>query len=108
MEQLYRQAHFLIQPCRAECFGHIFPEANSFALLAIASNTGGIPTAVHEGINGYCVDVENVPAYAERIAALFNNPQEYRSLSLKAFDDYTARLSWTQAAKQVVKVLEEL
>ena len=108
MEQLYRQAHFLIQPCRAECFGHIFPEANSFALPAIASNTGGIPTAVHDGINGYCVDVENASAYAERIATLFNNPQEYRSLSLKAFDDYTARLSWTQAAKQVVKVLEEL
>ena len=108
MEQLYRQAHFLIQPCRAECFGHIFPEANSFALPAIASNTGGIPTAVHDGINGYCVDVENASAYAERIATLFNNPQEYRSLSLKAFDDYTARLSWTQAAKQVVKILEEL
>jgi glycosyltransferase involved in cell wall biosynthesis len=108
MEQLYRQAHFLIQPCRAECFGHIFPEANSFALPAIASNTGGIPTAVHEGINGYCVDVENASAYAERIAALFNNPQEYRSLSLRAFNDYNARLSWQQAAKQVVKNIQDL
>jgi glycosyltransferase involved in cell wall biosynthesis len=106
MEQLYREAHFLIQPCRAECFGHIFPEANSFALPAIASNTGGIPTAVREGINGFCVDVENAPAYAERIAVLFSNPEEYRSLALKAFDDYTARLSWTQAAKQVRNILE--
>lgn len=108
MEQLYREAHFLIQPCRAECFGHIFPEANSFALPAIASNTGGIPTAVHEGINGCCVAVENAPAYAERIAKLFSRPEEYRALALRAFDDYNARLSWTQAAKQVVHILSEL
>lgn len=108
MEQLYREAHFLIQPCRAECFGHIFPEANSFALPAIASNTGGIPTAVYEGINGYCVDVENAAAYAEKIGSLFTNPEEYRALSLRAFDDYNARLSWTQAARQVVKILEEM
>lgn len=108
MEQLYREAHFLIQPCRAECFGHIFPEANSFALPAIASNTGGIPTAVHEGVNGHCVDVENAPAYAEKIAVLFSNPAEYRALALRAFDDYNARLSWEQAAKQVVNILNEL
>lgn len=108
MEQLYRKAHFLIQPCRAECFGHIFPEANSFALPAIASNTGGIPTAVHEGINGYCVDVENAAAYAKHIATLFTNPEEYRALAMRAFDDYNARLSWTQAAWQVVKILKEM
>lgn len=108
MERLYREAHFLIQPCRAECFGHIFPEANSFALPAIASNTGGIPTAVHEGVNGYCVDIENAQAYAERIAGLFSRPDEYRALALKAFDDYTARLSWTQAARQVANILNGL
>lgn len=108
MEQLYREAHFLIQPCRAECFGHIFPEANSFALPAIASNTGGIPTAVHEGVNGYCVDVENAPAYAQRIAELFSHPEDYRTLSMKAFDDYNARLSWPQAARQVIQILDGL
>lgn len=108
MEQLYREAHFLIQPCRAECFGHIFPEAGSFALPVIASNTGGIPTAVHAGINGFCVDIENAPAYAEHIASLFSNPEEYRALSMRAFDDYTSRLSWTQAARQVMKILNEL
>lgn len=105
MERLYREAHFLIQPCRAECFGHIFPEANSFALPAIASNTGGIPTAVHEGINGYCVDAENAPAYAERIGKLFDNPEEYRVLAMKGFDDYNARLSWESASRQVMNIL---
>lgn len=108
MEHLYREAHFLLQPCRAECFGHIFPEANSFALPAVASNTGGIPTAVHEGINGYCVEVENAPAYAERIAELFVNPEQYRALALRAFDDYNVRLSWKSAAQQVASVLRNI
>ncbi|MGE4488358.1 MAG: glycosyltransferase family 4 protein [Kiritimatiellales bacterium] len=108
MEQLYREAHFLIQPCRAECFGHIFPEANSFALPVIASNTGGIPTAVHDGVNGYCVDVENAPAYAERIEKLFIAPDEYRDLSMRAFDDYHERLSWDRSAEQVLDILSRI
>ena len=108
MKQLYRDAHILLQPCRAECFGHIFPEANSFALPAIASNTGGIPTAVHDGINGYCVDVEDVDAYVEQITMLHKNPDEYRTLCLNAFDDYHARLSWKQAALAVRNILEAI
>ncbi|MBC8206114.1 MAG: glycosyltransferase family 4 protein [Kiritimatiellales bacterium] len=108
MKQLYSEAHVLLQPCRAECFGHVFPEANSFALPAIASNTGGIPTAVQDGINGYCVDVGDVDAYAGRITTLYNNPDEYRTLCLRAFDDYHAHLSWRQAAGRVVHILEKL
>ncbi len=108
MEQLYRNAHFLIQPSRAECFGHIFPEANSFALPAITSNTGGIPTAVHEGINGYCVDPESVSGYAECIGRLFSNPDQYRVLAMNAFDDYTDRLSWRQTVRRVRDMLIEL
>ena len=108
MKQLYRDAHFLLQPCRAECFGHIFPEANSFGLPAIASNTGGIPTAVHNGINGYCVDVEDVDAYTEHITNFYKNPDEYRELCLRAFDDYHARLSWSRAAGEVIHILENI
>ncbi len=108
MEKLYSEAHFLIQPCRAECFGHIFPESSSFALPVVASNTGGIPTAVHEGINGYCFDPEATGRYAECIGRLFSNPDEYRPLALKAFDDYNARLSWQQAAQQVMNILKAL
>jgi len=106
--KLYRNAHFLIQPCRAECFVRIFPEAGSFALPVAASNTGGIPTAVHEGINGCCFDPEAAGRYAECIGQLFSNPYEYRILAMKAFDDYNARLSWKQAARQVLNILEEL
>lgn len=108
MKQLYRDAHFLLQPCRAECFGHIFPEANSFALPAIASNTGGIPTAIHDGINGYCVDVEDVGAYVHRIAELFQHPERYRELALNAFDDYHSRLSWKKSAQTLALALENL
>lgn len=108
MRQLYQQAHFLLQPCRAECFGHIFPEANSFALPAIASNTGGIPTAVQEGINGFCVDVEDVGAYADCIAKLFKNPVAHRELSMKAFDDFHARLTWQQSARTAHDLIAQL
>lgn len=107
MRQLYRNAHFLLQPCRAECFGHIFPEANSFALPAIASNTGGIPTAVHESVNGYCFDPEAAGSYADCIGRLFAAPDEYRTLAMNAFDDYHARLTWDKVTEQVSDILSK-
>lgn len=108
MKELYRTAHFLFLPCRAECFGHIFPEANSFGLPAITSNTGGIPTAVHEGVNGYCFDPEDADAYVDCMVELFKTRERYYELSMKAYDDYHARLTWEQAAKQVASFLREL
>lgn len=108
MKQLYRDAHLLLLPCRAECFGHIFPEANCFALPVVASNTGGIPTAVHQNVNGFCFDPEDAEAFADCIQRLFTRPDEYRALALRAFDDYTARLSWPAAARQVTAILEAL
>jgi hypothetical protein len=107
MKQLYRDAHFLLQPCRAECFGHIFPEANSFALPAIASNAGGIPTAVHEGVNGYCFDPEDATGFTECIGRLFSQPDIWRDLAMKAFDDYRARLSWERAAARTADILSK-
>lgn len=105
MKKLYREAHFLLQPCRAECFGHIFPEANSFALPAIASNAGGIPTAVHEGINGHCFGPEDTDSFTECIGRLFSDPASWRTLAMTAFDDYHARLSWERVAAQTANLL---
>jgi len=48
IERLYAEAHFLIVPSRAEAFGRVFCEASSFGVPSLATNVGGIPTAVRD------------------------------------------------------------
>ncbi|RYD33398.1 MAG: glycosyltransferase, partial [Verrucomicrobiaceae bacterium] len=41
LAKLFSDAHFLIVPSRAECFGLVFAEAGSFGLPSLAAITGG-------------------------------------------------------------------
>ena len=50
--KLFSESHFFIMPSRAESFGHVFCEASSFGVPSLATNVGGIPTAVRNDVNG--------------------------------------------------------
>jgi glycosyltransferase involved in cell wall biosynthesis len=52
ISQLLATAHFLILPSQAECYGHVFCEANSFGVPCLATDVGGIPTVIQNGLNG--------------------------------------------------------
>ena len=52
LNELYRRSHLLFVPSRAEAFGHVFCEASSFAVPSLATDVGGIPSAVRSGVNG--------------------------------------------------------
>ena len=54
IDELFAGSHFLILPTRAEAYGLVFCEANSFGVPCIATNVGGTPTIIRNGINGQC------------------------------------------------------
>ncbi len=106
LEDLYRRSHFFIVPTRAEAFGVVFCEANAFALPCLATNVGGVPTAVRDGVNGQLFALEaKGEAYAEWIAGCWANPQRYHSLAAGAFEEYQQRLCWPRAAESVADLL---
>ena len=75
LEDLYRRNHFFIVPTRAEAFGVVFCEANAFALPCLATEVGGVPTAVRDGVNGQLFALEAPgEAYAEWIAGCWTHP----------------------------------
>jgi glycosyltransferase involved in cell wall biosynthesis len=106
---LFGGAHFLIVPSRTECYGVVFCEAASFGLPSIATRTGGIPTAVKDGENGFLVELDSDPnACAEKAQGLFEDEGGYIELSRRTFARYKSTLCWEAAARSVGDVLQDL
>lgn len=105
-ELLYTH-HFLILPTRAECFGIVFCEANAYGLPAITTNTGGIPSVVIDGINGYKLPLSAEGSkYAKKIHFLFSDFKErYLPLVKSSRQYYDDRLNWDVWLSDVINII---
>ncbi|NTS43208.1 glycosyltransferase family 4 protein [Flavisolibacter sp. BT320] len=105
-----QQTHFLLLPTRAECAGVVFCEAAAYGIPSISTATGGVPTYVRDGINGYAMPYHSTgAAYAETLASLFSDFSKYQALSHSSRKLYEEELNWDRwgerfmdAAKKVV------
>jgi glycosyltransferase involved in cell wall biosynthesis len=95
LAELFKAAHFVFIPSRAEAYGMAFAEASAFGVPAIATATGGITSAIHDGVNGFTLPLSAGPAdYAERIAASVSQRERYDHLCRSSFDEFERRLNW--------------
>ncbi len=102
LDDLYSQAHFLVVPTRAECFGIVFAEASSFGLPSLAPRIGGVPSVILNGKNGQTFPVNAGPeAYCDFITRLMTDPKEYERLALSSFGEYSQRLNWKTSGEKV-------
>jgi glycosyltransferase involved in cell wall biosynthesis len=109
LNAIYADSHFLILPARAECFGVVFAEANSFGLPCLAAEVGGIPTAVRDGVNGRLFPAGSPPIeYAQYLERLASSKAEYEALALSSFREFSDRLNWSSAGRQVREYIQEL
>ncbi|HEY5752784.1 MAG TPA: glycosyltransferase family 4 protein [Chthoniobacterales bacterium] len=101
LERLMSDSHFLILPSRAECYGVVFAEASSFGLPSLATNVGGIPAVVRDGINGQTFPLDEDPEkYCDYIERYLSSKQEYAELALSSFKEYSTRLNWASAGRR--------
>jgi glycosyltransferase involved in cell wall biosynthesis len=109
LRRIMGSSHFLIHPARAEAFGVVFAEAAAFAVPAIASEVGGIPTAIRNGRNGYLLPSDSDgEAYATLIKEIFDDRERYRDLAMSSFGEYETRLSWRTGAETVIRYVQAL
>lgn len=94
-ERIWSEADFFLLPSRFEAAGIVFCEAGAHGLPSLAARTGGIPSLIVDGKNGFTVPHEEEPeGYVEKIVALINDPEGYAALCRGARDEYEARLNW--------------
>jgi glycosyltransferase involved in cell wall biosynthesis len=109
LERLFSESHFLILPSKAECCAVVFAEASSFGLPSLATNVGGIPTAIHNGKNGWLLPLEGTPEqYCEYIQSLMSSKDDYRELALSSYREFSERLNWRTAGMKVRNLLQEI
>lgn len=109
LDQLFRQAHLLLLPTRADCVPVVLAEACSYGVPCLTTAVGGIPTAVRDGRNGWALPLSApAEAYVERILPLVQDPAAYHQLARGAFEEYEQRLNWSVAGQQVMELLQEL
>ena len=74
LSKAYQEADIFILPSLYEAFGIAVQEAMSFGLTIIATNIGGIPEQIRDGIDGLLVPPGDPDALAKALQALIDNP----------------------------------
>lgn len=108
IDQALAESHFLLVPSRAETYGVVFVEANSFGVPALATDVGGIPTILRNDVNGRTFSLHaNVAEYRDYIFRLMRNYDQYVRFAMSAFQEYQSRLNWSVAGQTVKRLLME-
>jgi glycosyltransferase involved in cell wall biosynthesis len=109
LERLYERASLLIGACRQEAYGVMFAEASAHGLPVLATNTGGIPTVVEDGVNGFLFDLDAPETfYVDKILALRAAPDQYRKLRAASRKRYVSALSWDAWGRGMAAILAEM
>jgi glycosyltransferase involved in cell wall biosynthesis len=109
LDTLFREAHFLVLPSRADCTPMVVAEANSFGVPCVSVRTGGIPSIVSDDVNGRLFDDNSAPEeYAAWILDTFTDAGRYGDLTRRCFAEYTSRLSWRAAVPKVLALMEQV
>lgn len=112
LEQLYRlfaQSHFMIMPTVWDSYGIVFCEANAFGVPNLAFDFAGVPTIIHQGVNGYLFPVgSSVQAFCDVITNLFANYPRYLEMAQMAYNEYQTRLNWTVAGQTATSLIREV
>jgi glycosyltransferase involved in cell wall biosynthesis len=106
--RLWREAHVFILPSRAEAAGVVFCEAAAHGIPCVATHTGGIPSIIAAGRNGYTLPPSaGGAAYARKIAAMVSDPVHYARLCKTSREEYEMRLSWDAWGSSVARILAD-
>lgn len=91
-----------------EGFGIAIIEAMAVGLPVVATNVGGIPEIVINGVNGILVSPENPQALADAIKDLIDNPDKRKRLAEKARQHVEVTFTNNIMAKEYIGIYSKL
>lgn len=109
LDKLFFESNFLLLPTRSEAYGMVFCEANAFGLPAITTETGGIPSVIDNGQNGFMLPMDaKGKDYARIISDIYRNDEVYNELIISSRETFDKKLNWDVWGKTVCKLMHEL
>lgn len=91
--QLLSAADIVLQPSRSEGLPLALMEASAAGCAIIASQVGGVPEVIDDGVNGLLVPADDASALATAVRQLLENPALAQAFGLSARQRYEADFS---------------
>ena len=104
----YRRASVFVMPSYYETFGISVIEAMAFGLPVIATNVGGLPEVVQDGVTGILVPPKNPEALADAIVRLLRDPDLRRRLGNAGRDRVLSEFRTDRIVEQTLSVYESV
>lgn len=106
LRELYCTSDVLLLPTLADCAPIVMRDAMAHALPIIATQTGGLPTMVAQGVEGYLLPLDaDANEYARLIAELVSSPERHLAMAQAARKRYDTELSWTIGTCRLAELL---
>jgi glycosyltransferase involved in cell wall biosynthesis len=107
LDQLFARSHILLLPSRADCSPIVLAEACSFGLPCVASNVGGIPDIIRQGVNGMTFNFVEIEAACSYIEGLILGRSHYEQVARSSFCEFEKRLNWDIAGRAIKSLVED-
>lgn len=101
----YRAADAVLVPSRSESFGLVALEASACGTPVVATDVGGLRTAVRDEVTGYLVPGATPDEYARALHAILGDPARARAMG-EAGARFAKRFDWRRAAAGLLGVYE--
>ncbi|MFA5295595.1 MAG: glycosyltransferase family 4 protein [Methanoregulaceae archaeon] len=83
--ELLGKAKLLVLPSRSEGWPNVFTEAWACRVPVIGPNVRGVPDILHDGVNGFIVEPDNIEMLVEKIKILITNEPLRREFIEKGY-----------------------
>jgi glycosyltransferase involved in cell wall biosynthesis len=98
----YERAAVVVCPSRREGYGVVAREAMAYGRPVVATEVGGLPDAVEDGVTGVLVPPRDAQALRSAIEGLLRNGELCARLGGAARERARARFSWPDATRATI------
>lgn len=104
---LLNRSSILLLPSYIEAQPITILEGMSYGMAIAATNAGGIPTIVQDGVNGYLIEIGDTSALTDRLEKLIRNPDLIEQFGKKSSEMITAFYP-DQVAEELTRLYNSL
>ncbi len=106
--EFIRQHHIMMMPSLSEGFGVAALEASACGRPVIASNVGGVPEVVKDGVTGLLVPPGNVAALADAINRLARDQSRMEQMGKAGHEFVSANYDWNRSLDQMSELYRRI
>jgi glycosyltransferase involved in cell wall biosynthesis len=108
MMYVYRSIDYLVLPSLTEGLPYVLLEAMLFKVPVLATDVGGIPDIVKNGVTGYLVPPGDVQSLKNGMEKMLNNPEKTREMAEEGYKLVHEKYSARRMAKDYSRLYDSM